>query len=72
MRRWLSLSIAAAALAAVAFWATLVTDPPKTEAETIAKFDIGEALNSARQDVPIQDAGAIGCTYVLTDGHRCR
>lgn len=72
MRRWLSLSAAAVVVGGVAFWATLVTDPPKTEAEAIPKFDIGEMLKSARQDASVQDPSVIGCTYVLTDGLRCR
>jgi hypothetical protein len=71
MYKLLGLSASAIALAAVTFWATLVTDPPKTEAETTAKFDIGETLKTARQDASIQDTNVIGCTFVLTDGHRC-
>ncbi len=70
MSRLLGLSVAAFALAAAAFWATLVTNPPKTEAETAA-FDIDVALKAAPKNAPLQDAGAIACTYVLTDGHRC-
>lgn len=72
--RWrgTSLLAAACALAAAAFWTALVAEPPKTEAETLAKFDIGETLRTAWRDASIQDAGVVGCTYVLTDGHRCR
>lgn len=71
MYKLLGLSAGAIALAVAAFWATLVSDPPKTEAEAIAKFDIGETLKTARQDASIQDASVIGCAYVLKDGHRC-
>lgn len=70
MYRYLTLSAAALALAGAAFWATLVADPPKTEAETAA-FDIGVALKAAPKDAPIQSASVVACTYVLTDGHRC-
>ena len=69
--RLLGLSGTAFVLATAAFWATLVTDPPKTEAETMIPFDINVALKTAPQDAPIQDGSVIGCTFILTDGHRC-
>jgi hypothetical protein len=71
MKKSLGLLVGALILATAAFWATLVTDPPKTEAETIGKYDVGEALKTASSGAPLQDAGVIACTYVLTDGHRC-
>ena len=71
MSRLLGLSVAALALAAAAFWAMSVTGPHTTEAETMARFDVNEALTSAPEHAPIQEAGVIACTYVLTDGYRC-
>lgn len=71
MSRFIGLSVAASALAAVAFWATLITDPPKTEAETMVRYDVAEALKAASRDAPVQGAGVIACTYVMTDRHRC-
>ena len=65
------LSGTALVLATAAFWATLVTDPPKTEAETMIPFDVNVALKTAPKDAPIQEAGMIACTFILTDGHRC-
>lgn len=71
MSRFIGLSVVASALAAVAFWATLITDPLKTEAETMVKYDVAEALKAAPGDAPVQDAGVIACTYILTGRHRC-
>ena len=71
MSKLLGLFVAAFALAAVAFWATMLTDPSKTEAETRAAFDVSEALKTASKNAPTQDASVVACTYVLTDGHRC-
>ena len=67
----LGFSLSAVMLAAAAFWATMVTTPPKTEAGITDKFDINETLRTASRDVPVQDASVIACTYVLTEGHRC-
>lgn len=63
--------VAAFALATAAFWTTMLTSPPRTEASITDKFDIDDALRAAPRDAPIQDAGVIACTYVLTEGHRC-
>ena len=71
MYRMLGLSVAAFVLATTAFWATMLTDTPKTEAGMADKFDINETLKTAPKNAPIQDAGVIACTYVLTEGHRC-
>ncbi len=71
MYKLLGMSVAAFALAVAAFWATMLTDPPKTEAGITDKFDINDTLQTAAKDAPIQDAGVIACTYVLTEGHRC-
>ena len=71
MKRLLGLSVAAFAIATAAFWATMLTDPPKTEAGVTDKFDINNTLQSAPKNVLIQDASVIACTYVLTDEHRC-
>ena len=69
--RLLGFSGAAFVLATATFWATLVTDPPKTEAESMIPFDINETLRTASEDAPIQDGSVIACTFILTDGHRC-
>lgn len=71
MYRLAGLSTAALALAAVAFWTMLVSDPPNTEAETLVKYDVAEALKTTSKDAPVQDASVIACTYVFRDGHRC-
>ena len=71
MKGLLGMSVAAFALAAAAFWATMLTDPPKTEAGITDKFDINNTLQSAAKDASVQDASVIACTYVLTEGHRC-
>jgi hypothetical protein len=71
MSKLLGLFVAAFAVAAVAFWAAMLTDPPKTEAQTRSAFDVSETLKTAAKDAPTQDAGVIACTYVLRDGHRC-
>ena len=69
--RLLGLSGAAFVLAIATFWATLVTNPPKTEAETMIPFDVHAVLKTAPKDAPIQEAGVIACTFILADGHRC-
>ena len=71
MYKLLGMSVAAFALATAAFWATMLTDPPKTEAGITDKFEINDTLRTAPRDVAIQDASVIACTYVLTEGHRC-
>ena len=71
MFKLLGMSVAAFALATAAFWATMLTDPPKTEAGVTDKFDINDTLRNAPKNVVTQEAGVIACTYVLTDEHRC-
>ena len=67
----LGLSMSAVMLGVATFWATMVTSPPKTEADITDKFDINDTLRTASKDVPVQDASMIACTYVLTEEHRC-
>ena len=67
----LSVFAAAFVLATAAFWATMLTDPPKTEAGITDRFDINDTLGNAPKDAAVQDASVIACTYVLTEGHRC-
>ena len=67
----LGFSLSVVMLAAAAFWATMATTSPKTEASITDKFDINETLRTSSRDVPVQDASVIACTYVLTEGHRC-
>ncbi len=52
-------------------WPVALTDTPAAEASVTTTFDINAALRAAPSDAPVQNAGVIGCTYVLTDGHRC-
>ena len=42
MSRLLGLSMAAFTVAVVAFWSAMLSNPPKTEAEPVAKFGISE------------------------------
>ena len=67
----LGMFAAAFALATAAFWATMLTSPPTTEATPISGIMSAEIERSAPKNVPIQDASVIACTYVLTEGHRC-
>ena len=67
----LTMFAAAFGLATAAIWATMLTSPPVTEATTISGIMSAEIERSAPKNVPIQDAGVIACTYVLTDGHHC-
>ena len=62
---------AAFGLATAVFWATMLTSPPVTEATTVRGITSAEIERAAPKDAPIQDARAIACTYVLTDGHDC-
>ncbi len=58
----------------LAFWSTTLIDVPAATASTASvatTFDINAALRAAPADAPIQEASVIGCTFVLTDGHRC-
>ena len=55
----------------LAFWTTTLTDMPAATASVATTFDINAALRAAPADAPAQNASVIGCTYVLTDGHRC-
>jgi len=55
----------------LAFWSATLTDVPAATASVATTFDINAALRAAPADAPVQNASAIGCTYVLTDGHRC-
>ena len=71
MKRLLGLSVAAFAIATAAFWATMLTDPPKTEAGLAEKFNINDTLRTAPKNAPIQDGSVIACTYVLTEGQNC-
>jgi hypothetical protein len=71
MKRSVGLLGGALALAAAVFWGTMLTESPKSEAETMIKFDSHEALATASKDAPTQDASAVACAYVLTDGYRC-
>ena len=66
-----SQSIIRGASPVVAFWTTTLTDAPTTKAGVATTFDINAALRAAPADAPTQDASVIGCTFVLTDGHRC-
>jgi membrane protein implicated in regulation of membrane protease activity len=54
-----------------AFWSMTLTGVPAATASVATTFDINAALRAAPADAPVQNAGVIGCTYVLTDGHRC-
>jgi len=67
----LGMFVAAFGLATAVFWATMLTSPPVTEATTTSGIMSAEIERSAPKNVPIQDAGVIACTYVLTDGHNC-
>ena len=67
----LGMFAAAFGLATAAFWATMLTSPPVTEATTISGITSAEIERSAPKDVPIQEASVIACTYVLTDEHHC-
>ena len=67
----LGMFAAAFALATAAFWATMLTSPPVTEATTISGITSAEIERSAPRNVPIREAGVIACTYVLTDEHHC-
>ena len=58
-------------LATAAFWATMLTSPPTTEATPTRGIMSAEIDRNAPKDAAIQDAGVIACTYVLTEGHRC-
>ncbi len=71
MPKSMVLLAAAFALASIAFWAGMLTDPRTTEAETGPAFDVGQALKTAPRDARTQSANVIGCGYILTDGHRC-
>ncbi len=71
MKKFLGMSVAAFALATAAFWATMLTDPPKSEADTIVRFDVNKALQDAPKDAPIQNANVVACTYVLADFQHC-
>ncbi len=55
----------------LAFWSTVLTDMPAATASVATTFDINIALWAAPADAPTQGASVIGCTFVLTDGHRC-
>jgi hypothetical protein len=55
----------------LAFSAVTLTDAPTATAGVATTFDINAALRAAPADAPAQNASVIGCTYVLTDGHRC-
>ena len=55
-RRTITLSCIAAALAAAAFWATILTDPPVTEAATTSVVDALQ--RAAPLDLPSLEADA--------------
>lgn len=55
----------------LALWTVTPLDVPAAQARVTTAFDINSTLRSAPADAPVQHAGVIGCTYVLTDGHRC-
>ena len=55
----------------LAFSAVTLTDAPTAASGMATTFDINAALRAAPADTPAQAASVIGCTYVLTDGHRC-
>ncbi len=66
-----SQSIIRGASPILAFWSATLTGVPAATASVATTFDINAALRAAPADAPVQNASAIGCTYVLTDGHRC-
>ena len=55
----------------LAFSAVTLTDAPTAAPGVPTTFDINAALRAAPVNAPAQNASVIGCTYVLTDGHRC-
>ena len=58
-RRRLGVFAAAFALATGAFWTTMLTDPPTTEASGGVGYSIGEVLSKAPGDLPSHHADAI-------------
>ena len=67
----LGMFAAAFGLATAAFWATMLTSPPVTEATPVNGIMGAEIERTAPKDAPIQDPGVIACMYVLTEGHDC-
>jgi hypothetical protein len=59
MRGRLGLFAAAFMLATGAFWTTMLTDPPTTEASGALAYSIGEVLSKAPRDLPSHHADAI-------------
>lgn len=57
-KRRLSLFAAAFIVATGAFWATMLTDPPTTEARASGSFSIGEVIAKAPRELPVQQADA--------------
>lgn len=57
-KRRLTLFVAAFALATGAFWVTMLTDPPTTDASGSANFAIGEVLAKAPRGLPVQQTDA--------------
>ena len=66
-----SQSIIRGASPILAFWSATLTDVPAATASVATTFDINAALRAAPADASAQSASVIGCTFVLTDGHRC-
>lgn len=59
VRGRLGLFAAAFMLATGAFWITMLTDPPTTEASGGLRYSIGEVLSKAPRDLPSHHADAI-------------
>ena len=55
----------------LALWTTTLPDTSAATASVTTTFDVHAALRAAPTNAPVQNASAIGCTYVLIDGHRC-
>ena len=67
----LAMFAAAFGLATAAFWTTMLTSPPVTEATPVNGIMGAEIERTAPKDAPIQDPGVIACMYVLNEGHNC-
>ena len=56
MSRRVSLALTAFALATAAFWATMLTSPPTTEASGTVSYGVQELMRNAPLDLPSLDA----------------
>ncbi len=55
----------------LAFRSLTLANAPAATASVTTTFDINAVLKRVPASAPVQNAGVIGCTYILTDGHRC-